>query len=164
VLKCAGAHPNCLPPPRSLAVGDAPTSPKWVHNTLQDARDLVGDPVDTRRTRSDFEENPIALTATELFPSRHIFFDKQNKWFQWLHLVEWWYNSTNQTLAKMTPFQALYGYENPSWKDLAMSHIKVTSVKDHLDRRKKILQLIKDNLTVARNRMKQQADQNRTER
>jgi hypothetical protein len=64
----------------------------------------------------------------------------------------------------MTPFQALYGYEPPSWKELATNHIKVVSVKDHLDESQKILQLLKENLTVARNRMKQQADQNRTER
>jgi hypothetical protein len=35
--------------------------------------DLVGDPTDTRRTRSDFEDPPVALTATEPFPSKHIF-------------------------------------------------------------------------------------------
>jgi hypothetical protein len=47
--------------------------PKWAQTTLQDAGDLVSDPVDTRRTQSDFEEPPIALTAIEPFPSRHIF-------------------------------------------------------------------------------------------
>jgi hypothetical protein len=47
--------------------------PKWAKTTPQDARDLVGDPTDTRRTRSDFEEPPLALTATELMPPRHIF-------------------------------------------------------------------------------------------
>jgi hypothetical protein len=39
--------------------------PKWAKTTLQDVGDLVGDPVDTRRTRSDFEEPPLALTSTE---------------------------------------------------------------------------------------------------
>jgi hypothetical protein len=34
---------------------------------------MIGDPIDTRRTRSDFKEPPIALTATEPFPSRHLF-------------------------------------------------------------------------------------------
>ena len=66
-------------------------------------------------------------------------FDKQNKLFQWLHLAEWWYNSTYHTSAKMTPFQALYGYEPPSWKELATNHIKVALVKDHLDEIHKIL-------------------------
>jgi hypothetical protein len=42
-------------------------------NTLQDVGDIVGDPADTRSNRSDFEENPIALTTTEPFPSRNIF-------------------------------------------------------------------------------------------
>ena len=45
--------------------------------------------------------------------------EKQNKWVQWLHLAEWWYISTYHTSAKMTPFQALYGYEPLKWKDLA---------------------------------------------
>jgi hypothetical protein len=36
-------------------------------------RDLVGDPTDTRRTRSDFKEPPLALTTTEPMPPKHIF-------------------------------------------------------------------------------------------
>jgi hypothetical protein len=47
--------------------------PKWAHTTLHDAGDLVGDPADTRRNRSDFKEPPIALTSIEPFPSKHIF-------------------------------------------------------------------------------------------
>jgi hypothetical protein len=47
--------------------------PKWAKTTLQDARDIVGDPVDTRRNRSDFEEPPLALISTELMPPRHLF-------------------------------------------------------------------------------------------
>ena len=54
--------------------------------------------------------------------------DKQNKWFQWLHIAEWWYNSTYHTSAKMTPFQALYGYETPKWKDLTTNQARVASV------------------------------------
>jgi hypothetical protein len=64
----------------------------------------------------------------------------------------------------MTPFQALYGYEPPTWKELATSQTKVASVKDHLDESQKIVQLLKENLAVARNRMKQQDDQHRIER
>jgi hypothetical protein len=47
--------------------------PKWAKTTLQDARDLVGDPADTRRTRYDLEEPPLALTSTELMPPMHLF-------------------------------------------------------------------------------------------
>lgn len=45
--------------------------------------------------------------------------EKQYQWAQWLHLVEWWYNSTYHTSTKMAPLQASYGYEPPKWKDLA---------------------------------------------
>jgi len=90
--------------------------------------------------------------------------DKQNKWLQWLHLAEWWYNSTYHTSAKMTPFQALYGYEPPKWKEFAISQTQVAAVKDQLEENQKVVQLLKDNLTVARNRMKQQADLHRSER
>jgi hypothetical protein len=47
--------------------------PKWAQTTLQDAGDLVGDPADTRRTRSDFEKPLLALTATEPLPPMHLF-------------------------------------------------------------------------------------------
>jgi hypothetical protein len=46
--------------------------PKWAQTTLQDVVDIVGDPADTRRTRYDFEEPLLALTATESMPPRHI--------------------------------------------------------------------------------------------
>jgi hypothetical protein len=55
-------------------VAEPEQRPKWAQTTLQDAGDLVGDLANTRRTRSDFEEPPIALTATEPFLSKHIFF------------------------------------------------------------------------------------------
>jgi hypothetical protein len=47
--------------------------PKWANTTLQDAGDLVGDPVKTRRTQSDCKEPPLSVTSTELILSRHIF-------------------------------------------------------------------------------------------
>jgi hypothetical protein len=90
--------------------------------------------------------------------------DKQNKWLQWLHLAEWWYNSTYHTTTKMTPFQALYGYPPPSWKELSINQTKVASVKEILDESQKVVQILKENLVIARNRMKQQIDQHRTER
>jgi hypothetical protein len=49
------------------------TRPKWAQTTLQNAGDLVGDPTNTRRNRSDFEDLPLALTTTEPFPPKHLF-------------------------------------------------------------------------------------------
>jgi hypothetical protein len=65
--------------------------------------------------------------------------DKQNKWSQWLQLAEWWYNSTYHTSPKMTPFQALYGYEPPKWKEFALIDTKVQAVKNQLEEEQKII-------------------------
>jgi hypothetical protein len=51
---------------------DVDVDPKK-RSTLQDAGDLLGDPTNTRSNRSDFEEPPLELTATELMPPRNIF-------------------------------------------------------------------------------------------
>ena len=59
----------------------------------------------------------------------------------------------------MTPFQALYGCPPPSWKELATNQTKVASVKELLDESQKVVQILKENLVIARNRMKQQVDQ-----
>jgi hypothetical protein len=37
-------------------------------------------------------------------------------------------------------------------------------VEDHIENQQQVLQILKDNLTMAHNRMKQQADQHRSER
>ena len=84
--------------------------------------------------------------------------DKQNKWLQWLHLTEWWYNTTYHTSAKMTPFQELYSYEQPRWKEIIKGSKKAPAIKDQLEDNQRIMQTLKDNLTMAQNRMKQQAD------
>ena len=62
----------------------------------------------------------------------------------------------------MTPFQALYGYAPPKWKELVQSDAKVPAVKSQLEENQRVMQLLKDNLTMAQNRMKQQADLHRT--
>lgn len=51
--------------------------------------------------------------------------DKQAQWDKWLPLAEWWYNTTYHTSTKMTPFQALYGYEPPRIKTFLTDSPKV---------------------------------------
>jgi hypothetical protein len=77
--------------------------------------------------------------------------DKKNKWSQWLQLVEWWYNSTYHTSAKMTPFQALNGHEPPKWKEFTLINTKVQAVKNKLEEEQKIIQILKENLATTRN-------------
>ena len=64
----------------------------------------------------------------------------------------------------MNPFQALYGYEPPNWKELVLNDTNVLEVRNQLEKSQNTIELVKDNLIMAHNRMKQQADQCRTER
>ena len=56
----------------------------------------------------------------------------QTQWVQWIHLVEWWYNSTYHTTIKMSPFESLYGYPPPMTKEYGINCFKVPAVKDYL--------------------------------
>ena len=90
--------------------------------------------------------------------------DKQTQWVNWLPLAEWWYKTSFHTTAKMTPFMALYGYHPPSITSYLRVNSKVQAVEDHIEHQQEVLQLLKDNLNLAQNRMKQQVDQHRSER
>lgn len=46
----------------------------------------------------------------------------------------------------MTPFQALYGYEPPKWKDFAIIETKLPTVKNQLEETQKVIQTLKENL------------------
>ena len=59
---------------------------------------------------------------------------------------------------------ALYGYHPSSITSYLRENSKVQVVEDHIEHQQEVLQLLKDNLNLAQNRMKQQADQHRSER
>ena len=59
---------------------------------------------------------------------------------------------------------ALYGYQPPSIMSPLKRIAKFQAVEDHIEHQQEVLQLLKENLTIAQNRMKQQADQHRSER
>ena len=66
--------------------------------------------------------------------------------------------------TKMSPFMVLYGYHPPSITSYLRYKSKVQAVEEHIEDQQQVLQLLKDNLTLVQNRMKQQADQHRSER
>ena len=82
----------------------------------------------------------------------------------WLPLVEWWYNTSFHTAGKMTPLMALYGYHAPSITSSLRKNSKVQAVEDNTENQQQVLQLLKDNLNLAQNRMKQHAYQHHSER
>ena len=67
-------------------------------------------------------------------------------------------------LRKKTPFEVLYGYEPPNWKELVLNDTNVPEVRNQVEKSQKTIELLKDNLIMAQNHMRQQADQQRTNR
>jgi hypothetical protein len=63
----------------------------------------------------------------------------------------------------MTPFMTLYGCHPPSITSSLKEKSKVQAVEDYIKNQQQVLQVLKDNLTMAQNRIKQQADQHRSE-
>ena len=59
---------------------------------------------------------------------------------------------------------ALYGYQPPSFMSPLKRTAKVQAVEDHIEHQQEVLQLLKDNLTIAQNKMKRQAYQHHSER
>jgi hypothetical protein len=85
--------------------------------------------------------------------------ERKNQWDQWLPLVEWWYNTSYNTSTRMNPFEAVYGQNPPSILSYLSGFSKVQEVDQMLTFREAIPYTLKENLVMAQNRMKQQADQ-----
>ena len=90
--------------------------------------------------------------------------NKQTQWVKWLPLAEWWYNTSFHIVAKMTPFMEIYGYHPPSITSSLRETSKVEAMEDHTKHQQKFLQLLKDNLDLVQNRIKQEANQHHNER
>ena len=75
-----------------------------------------------------------------------------------------WDNTSFNTATKMTPFMTFYGYHPPSITSSLKEKYKVQVVEYRVEHQQHILKLLKDNLTMAQNRMKQQSDQHCSER
>lgn len=88
--------------------------------------------------------------------------ENPKEWKRWLPLAEFWYNSTFHTSLGCSPFKALYGHDPnlgalPAVEDLSPVAGVIT------DRAAQV-EMLKQHLTAAQNRMKIYADSKRTER
>jgi hypothetical protein len=70
-------------------------------------------------------------------------------------LAEWWYKTFFHTSSKISPFMSLYGYHPPSITLPLKGNTKVQAVEDHIGNQQEVLKVLKDNLVMAQNRMKQ---------
>jgi hypothetical protein len=80
------------------------------------------------------------------------------RWTSYLPWAKYWYNTTYQIFAGMTPFQALYGHLPPSIPLYTEGLSAVHEVDQHLLHRDALLKQLKTNLAISVNRMKQMAD------
>jgi hypothetical protein len=90
--------------------------------------------------------------------------DEPKQWKKWLALAEFWYNSTVHTSLGCSPFKALYGHE-PNLGAMPLEEtLTDQGVASVIQDRAQQIEILKEHLTKAHNRMKLFADRQRTER
>ena len=77
---------------------------------------------------------------------------------EWLPLAEFWFNTSYHTATKVTPFEALYGFQSPKLLDYILGLTKTVAMDEFLLNSQQILGLLKSNLVVAQDKMKLQAN------
>lgn len=86
------------------------------------------------------------------------------KWAQWISLAEYWYNTTFHSALGKTPFEVLYGYPPSHFGIIPSDACAVPDLKQWLEDRAAISELIQHNMNRAQQRMKSQEDKHRLER
>ncbi|GMI67905.1 hypothetical protein HRI_000459800 [Hibiscus trionum] len=89
--------------------------------------------------------------------------ERPKDWSEWLHLVEWWYNTTFHSAIRTTPYQALYGQPPPIHLPYIAGESLVEAVDRSLQAREAAIKMLKFHLQRAQDRMKSQADRKRKE-
>lgn len=89
--------------------------------------------------------------------------EKLSKWEGYVTWAEYWYNTAFQTPAGMTLFQALYGKDPLTIVSYEEGGSLNTQVDKALQDRDDLLRELKNNLSQAQLRMKNQADKKRRE-
>lgn len=69
--------------------------------------------------------------------------DRPHIWTDWLHLVEFWFNTNYHNSTKMTPFEALYDYSPPRLLDYVPGTTQADAVDNLLQSRHDLLLFLK---------------------
>jgi hypothetical protein len=80
------------------------------------------------------------------------------QWLKWLSLSELWYNSCYHSSLKCSPFKALHGVEPSFGAVLVLANSRDASVSSALLERHQFMEMLKQNLARAQNKMKHQAN------
>lgn len=86
------------------------------------------------------------------------------RWSQWLHLVEYWYNTCQHSSYQHTPFEILYGHQPCHFGIDPNQDCVIPDLESWLHQRSTVTSLLQQQLLRAQQRMKNQANKHRTER
>lgn len=86
------------------------------------------------------------------------------KWHQWLPAAEFWYNTSFHSALGKSPFEVLYGHTPRQLGITNLQQCAVPDLEEWLKQRQLLNKLIQQQLLRAQQRMKKQADQNRSDR
>jgi hypothetical protein len=87
-----------------------------------------------------------------------------SKWLSWLSIAEYWYNSSYHSSLGRTPFEVLYGHL-PRHFGITLNDTPVSGdLQDWLNDRELMVRVVRQHLLRAQQRIKAQADKNRTDR
>lgn len=84
--------------------------------------------------------------------------------YQWLDLAEFWYNTSWHSALGQSPFEVLYGYAPAHFGISAADELPVTDIATWLQDLELMFEVIRQHLLRAKQRMKQSADNHRSER
>jgi transposase InsO family protein len=87
-----------------------------------------------------------------------------SKWPQWIPLAEYWYNTSPHSSLGRSPFEVLYGFPPRHFGVVPPAATPVSDLNAWLEDRTLMLSVVQQHLSRAQNRMKRQADKNRSER
>lgn len=87
-----------------------------------------------------------------------------SQWKEWLSLAKFWYNTSYHSTLVNTPFEVLYGQDPTHLNIETMDNCVVPNLKESLNKRKLMTSLLQQYLQRAQQRMKRQADKNRSQR
>ncbi|XP_073121875.1 uncharacterized protein [Henckelia pumila] len=87
--------------------------------------------------------------------------EQPKSWANWIHWSEYWYNTSFQSSAGMTPFEAVYGRKPPTILQYLPQETLVSAVANDLSDRDELLRQLKYNLQRAQQIMVKNANKHR---
>lgn len=89
---------------------------------------------------------------------------RPKEWSKFLHWAEYWFNTNWHSATKVTPFEAVYGRSPPQLLTYLPEDVQDKEVAEAMLSRDIAIQVLRDNLLLAQDRMRKVANAHRTDR